>query len=229
MDPALREPYEIYFRWIRMLSAPTCRHLDLCCGDGRLSAGFHASDFLCLMDLSKDSVHLALRRNGNFSTGVVGDVETLPFADESFDLVTCAGSISYFEPHTGAREIARILRPGGHLVCVDSLNHNWIYRFNRWIRHLRGERSLSTLNRMPNARSIALLAGELGSVRHLSHHGIFIFAIPLLKSFFRTEKIPGVLKKLDEMFAKLSRLAFKFVLVVQKDDWAVSRPRPNKC
>jgi SAM-dependent methyltransferase len=42
----------------------------------------------------------------------------LPYADDSFDYVTCIGSLEHFlDMHTGAREMARITRPQG-VVCI---------------------------------------------------------------------------------------------------------------
>ena len=76
-------------------------------------------------------------------------MEFLPFASGSFDLVAMAGSLSYGDNDRVLRELHRVLRSGGTLVCVDSLNHNPIYRFNRWVHYRFGERSRSTLQRMP--------------------------------------------------------------------------------
>ena len=53
----------------------------------------------------------------------LADAESMPFANESFDIVTCRiaphhfGDISAF-----AREVARILRPGGRFVLMDSIS-----------------------------------------------------------------------------------------------------------
>ena len=35
-------------------------------------------------------------------------------------------------------EIYRVLKQGGILIIVDSLNHNPVYKFNRWIHYLYG-------------------------------------------------------------------------------------------
>ncbi|NBW66958.1 class I SAM-dependent methyltransferase, partial [bacterium] len=86
------------------------------------------------------------------------DMEKLPFAAGSFDLVVSAGSLSYGEPSQVDREVRRVLAPGGSVVCVDSLNHNPIYRFNRWVHYLRGERTRSTLSRMPTIPRLEALA-----------------------------------------------------------------------
>lgn len=50
----------------------------------------------------------------------VGDAGHLPFADESFDLVTCRFAAHHFaDAATAIKEIARVLKPGGTFLLVD--------------------------------------------------------------------------------------------------------------
>ena len=65
-------------------------------------------------------------------------MEDLPFSNNSFDVVASAGSLSYGSKKIVDKEILRILRPNGIFICVDSLNNNPIYRFNRFQNYLRG-------------------------------------------------------------------------------------------
>jgi ubiquinone/menaquinone biosynthesis C-methylase UbiE len=52
-----------------------------------------------------------------------GDAMALPFPDESFDLVTCRVCAHHFEsPAPAVREAARVLRPGGTFLLVDSVS-----------------------------------------------------------------------------------------------------------
>ncbi len=51
-----------------------------------------------------------------------GDAMALPYPDACFDLVTCRQCAHHFErPERALREAARVLRPGGRLVLVDSV------------------------------------------------------------------------------------------------------------
>lgn len=58
---------------------------------------------------------------------VNGDSEHLPFADESFDVLTCSHSFHHY-PHQAAaiQEMKRILRPGGRLMLIDGFRDNII-------------------------------------------------------------------------------------------------------
>ena len=58
---------------------------------------------------------------------VNGDSEHLPFADRSFDAITCSNSFHHY-PHQAeaVREMRRVLRPGGRLMIIDGFRDNII-------------------------------------------------------------------------------------------------------
>jgi len=58
---------------------------------------------------------------------VNADSEHLPFADGSFDVLTCSHSFHHY-PHQAAvvREMRRLLRPGGRLLLIDGFRDNVI-------------------------------------------------------------------------------------------------------
>lgn len=66
------------------------------------------------------------RHRGAISA-VQGDSERLPFADATFDAVTCANSFHHYPQQRNAlAEFRRVLRPGGHLLLIDG------YRDRPW-------------------------------------------------------------------------------------------------
>ena len=97
--------------------------LDVACGPGELLAaaarrGARATG----LDRSAPMLAVAARRVPRARL-VEGDARALPFADGSFDVVTCAFGLAHLDDPVGClREIARVLRPGGTLAFAAWLS-----------------------------------------------------------------------------------------------------------
>lgn len=100
--------------------------LDAGCGTGLLTlALLRAIRFpvqITALDLSSTSV-VAARKALYYSSGrkrdvtfTQGNLLSLPFADETLDLVVTAGALEYVPLEDGLAEIARVIAPGGHLL-----------------------------------------------------------------------------------------------------------------
>ncbi len=58
---------------------------------------------------------------------VAADSEHLPFADASFDVVTCSNSFHHYpRQQVVVHEMRRVLRPGGRLMLIDGFRDNII-------------------------------------------------------------------------------------------------------
>lgn len=148
--PELRAPYVYYEQRMRELVSPDHEGLELGAGSGMHTAGLlNTGARVTAADISPGALALLERKLAGVAQGRlltrVADMESLPFESGSFDVVACAGSLSYGEPALVDAEIRRVLRAGGTFICVDSLNHNPVYRLNRWLHYKRGERTRSTL------------------------------------------------------------------------------------
>jgi SAM-dependent methyltransferase len=103
------------------------RVLDVGCGTGFTAFAFapHVAEVVAL-DLTPAMLEQARALAGSrglsnlrFETG---DAMALPFADRSFDVVTCRVCAHHFsDPAAAAREAARVLRRGGRFLLVDSV------------------------------------------------------------------------------------------------------------
>jgi ubiquinone/menaquinone biosynthesis C-methylase UbiE/uncharacterized protein YbaR (Trm112 family) len=70
------------------------------------------------LDISRGMLAKARRHHARL---VRGDGTRLPFADEVFDTVFARSLLHHLpDPGAGAREIARVLRPGGEVVVLDT-------------------------------------------------------------------------------------------------------------
>ena len=219
-QPYLQSPYIFYEEILKRQIKPETTVLDLCCGDGihSISLGY-LSDHVIATDIAENSIELAKLRikalNMNSIQFLIGDAEDIQFPDNSFDVVTCVGSISYVELEKFTAEVLRILKPGGRFIVLDSFNHNPIYRLNRYFHYLKGNRSVSTLNRMPSEKTLAYLAGQFQSFdKH--YFGIFTFFGPLLSRFLGEIKVRSIIDYLDKKMSFLKKYSFKIVLMATK-------------
>jgi SAM-dependent methyltransferase len=218
ISSALRAPYDFYEQLILELVSSKHEVLELAAG-----SGFHTAALLrtgarvTASDISPSSLALLEKNLGSLAPGRlkcrVADIESLPFETQTFDIVACAGSLSYGDPELVNAEILRVLRPGGAFICVDSLNHNPIYRFNRWLNYRRGERTSSTLHRIPDLQRIEELSGHFSSVR-VRYFGSITWAMPVLEKLLGRASASRLSDAFDDFIA-VKRSAFKFVLAAQ--------------
>ena len=111
-------------RWRRLAAEavvrPGDRVLDACCGTGDLAlADERAGGQVTGLDFSERMIERA-REKSQTIEWVIGDATALPFKDGSFDAVTVGFGIRNVpDVEAGLRELARVLRPGGRIACLE--------------------------------------------------------------------------------------------------------------
>lgn len=213
VPPELRAPYTLYEATIRRLVAAGARVLELGAGTGDMSAVFHDLDVaLVPFDIAEVCLGVMRKRLGESTCRVLpaaGDMERLPFADASFDVVVSAGALSYGVPAAVDGELLRVLRPGGHLICVDSLNHHPVYRLNRLVHAFRGHRTWGTLRHMPRLARVRALASAFGR-SDVRYFGSITWAMPVLRRILGRPLAASLSDAVDRSVG-VRRSAFKFV------------------
>jgi demethylmenaquinone methyltransferase/2-methoxy-6-polyprenyl-1,4-benzoquinol methylase len=110
----------LHRRWKRRLveMAGTPRDvLDLCCGTGDIAMMFRAR--VVGVDFTQEMLHIAATRDTR-TRWVRADALRLPFADDSFDVVSVGyGLRNLADIERGLREILRVLRPDGRILSLD--------------------------------------------------------------------------------------------------------------
>jgi len=102
--------------------------LDAGCGTGLLTLALlrslHFPVNITALDLSATSISAARkavaespgrRRDVTFAEG---NLLSLPFADNSLDLVVTSGALEYVPLEEGMTELSRVIAPGGHLLHI---------------------------------------------------------------------------------------------------------------
>jgi ubiquinone/menaquinone biosynthesis C-methylase UbiE len=99
---------------------PAGRALDAACGTGR-HAAFLASQGWDVVGVDTTPAMLDVARTKLPDAELhVGDLHALPLDDASVDLTVCALALCHIEPlEPAVAELARVTRPGGHVVLSD--------------------------------------------------------------------------------------------------------------
>ncbi|HVT30055.1 MAG TPA: class I SAM-dependent methyltransferase [Lacipirellulaceae bacterium] len=111
--------------------------LDVGSGAGQIAA--HLLDFagsdarITCTDLSQPMLRRARQRlKSDRPTFVVADLSALPFANNSFDGITCGYVLEHLpDPQRGLSELSRVLRTGGRMLLLtteDNFSGAWTSR-----------------------------------------------------------------------------------------------------
>jgi len=118
------------------LAPDRARVLEVGCGPGYLSIRLARQHGLDVTGLDLDPAMIGRARANTDRAGdgdehrpsfLVGDAASLPFPDESFDLVVSTLSMHHWaDPTAGLSEIGRVLRPGGRALVWDVRSAVWL-------------------------------------------------------------------------------------------------------
>lgn len=99
--------------------------LDVACGTGefeQLVLADYPSQQMVGVDISEKMLEIARQKlqtypNASFQ---IASASTLPFANQSFDVIVSASSFHYFDdPGAALAEMRRVLKPSGQVVILD--------------------------------------------------------------------------------------------------------------
>jgi ubiquinone/menaquinone biosynthesis C-methylase UbiE len=120
----------------RQLNTET-RVLDLGCGRGGVMERLSSRAGL-VVGLDPDWRSLVEHRSGAVALSH-GVAETIPYADDSFDLVCCSWVLEHLPaPERAFDEVARVLKVGGRLVFLTPNVHHPLLMLNRALSWTRG-------------------------------------------------------------------------------------------
>lgn len=211
-DPILDQSKIFYEKVIEELLVPQAEVLEIGAGTGDYSWKIVDKQAkVTLLDISASALDISKLKFGNKATYVCANMEKLPFPDSHFDFVLSAGSLSYGNYETVRNEIIRVLKPNGTLIVLDSLNHNILFRLNRYRHYLMGQRTLSTIRRIPTMQTIEDIKEnfQFFSVSFFGRHLIFYtFAKLILRRSLATRALHHF-----DLLLPNNKRSFKFVVV----------------
>lgn len=149
---------------------PADRLLDIATGGGHVAVTFapHVGQVIA-SDLTPEILHhaaayFAERGLANVETAIA-DAEELPFADGTFEIVTCRIAPHHFpRPDRFVAEVARVLTPDGRFVLIDSTVPDG--ETGDFINRVEALRDPSHVRSLPVSEWIALLDGAGLRVDH---------------------------------------------------------------
>jgi len=133
-QPSYRMFLEELVAWRGKLEGPFDL-LDVGCGTGTFDAMLAGCDLparVVGLDYAPSMCRVAAEKAARIGVSdppryVAADSEYIPFADDSFDVITCSNSFHHYPDQqrvvTGFR---RVLRPGGRLMLIDGFRDNII-------------------------------------------------------------------------------------------------------
>jgi ubiquinone/menaquinone biosynthesis C-methylase UbiE len=130
MYPTYRPALEIYIEWMDKLVHQNTRLLDAGCGPGGLVKQYVG---IAELVIGVDRYASSFQEPAEISTLVESDIDTLPFSDASFDVITCSWVLEHLkEPKKVFAEISRVLKTGGHFLFITPNKRNYVV----WLRRL---------------------------------------------------------------------------------------------
>jgi demethylmenaquinone methyltransferase/2-methoxy-6-polyprenyl-1,4-benzoquinol methylase len=167
-----------------VLKRADARVLDLCCGTGDMTAALIAerpvvAEAVTGLDFSAEMLDRARVKYGDSNARwVEGDAMCLPYADESFDLVTAAFGFRNLTNYAGGlKEIARVLKPGGSMGILECNQPDGLsgFGYGMYFRHvlpllggwISGDRAAyrylpASVARFPRPAQMLKMMGEAG-------------------------------------------------------------------
>jgi ubiquinone/menaquinone biosynthesis C-methylase UbiE len=133
MRPSWRPSSHVYRDLVAEHLFPGARVLDLGCGRGGVMERLHVrASFTAGLD--PDHQSLCEHRAPALALAS-GSAETLPYADDAFDLVCCSWVLEHLSrPAQAFAEAARVLRAGGWFIFLTPNVRHPLLAFNRVLR-----------------------------------------------------------------------------------------------
>jgi SAM-dependent methyltransferase len=189
--------------------------LDYCCGNGEVGVEMAAKGAgkVWGIDISQVAVENATALAAAHGVGSrcefkVMDAEHTEFGDSTFDVIHEYGALHHLDLDAAFKELSRILKPGGKLVCTEALRHNpVIHWYRKRTPHLRTQWEAEHILGVPE---IERGRRYFGSMQLRFFHLAALAAVP----FRKTSAFKPLLSVLEAVDSVLLRIP-----LVRRNAW----------
>lgn len=219
--PQFLSSFKFCYNWL----AKNCQNkivLDYGCGNGIHSislAKFEAKKVIGI-DLSEKSLDAAKEKAKNEGLEervefISMDCEKMDFPDNFFDIIFDGGTFSSINLKMAYPELARVLKPDGFLIGIETFGHNPFTNFKRKINKITGKRTGWAVEHILRMEDLKLVENYFSKIETKFFHLTSWLAFPFLG-------IPGakillkILEFVDNILLKilfLRKYAFKVVFI----------------
>lgn len=191
--PSSGTVYPLEYAYHLLGDVTSLRIVDFGCGSGAntvllANRGAHVWG----VDISEDLIRLAQRRmqvsgRADGAQFIVGSAHDLPFPDDSIDIVFGIAILHHLDLPLVAREVHRVLRPGGRAIFQEPVRNSRVIRFLRSIVPYRAP-DISPFERPLTDQELRAFSRPFSSTRvrpFLLPHVQLGQVLPVVKNYWR--------------------------------------------
>jgi len=193
------------YGWLKEKCRPGLKILDFACGNGE--NGIYAAQcgaYVFGIDISPEGIAnatLNAEQAGvtNYCKFEVMDGENMTFPDNTFDLAVEYGALHHVDLDRALRELCRVLKPHGEIMCVEALRHNpLIHWYRKRTPHLR---TAWEVEHILSVQDLDIVKKYFLDVNVKYFHLAVLAAVPFRKTpFFKP--IRGLLDQIDHILLR---------------------------
>lgn len=190
---ALSEDYK--HEWLDKRCSSDKKIIDFACGNGENGIYAATRGAECVgIDISPEGVANSNKNAEKLEVSdhcrfLEMDGENMDFADNTFDLGVEYGALHHVDLDAALSELARVLKPGGEMICIEAMRHNpLIHMYRKKTTHLRTEWEVEHIL---GVESLDVMRKYFDQVNVKFFHLTSLALVPLRKTFLFPLLLPA--------------------------------------